>query len=121
MSDNPMRLKVSFSDENAARKVKKIFQSAQDWIVSKTDKEYFLGDYISNKGLAEGITFDSFWIPNGEIETEGNSLIFELVGSPGDDLPGDIVLWLGKFDATSAKGTIEISGTGDVIDIDHSF
>ena len=116
-----MRLSVSFSKDGAAKEVKEIMQAAQDWIFSNMDEERYLGNYLANEGISEGIHFDSFWVPSGAIEREGNILKFELVGSPGDDLPGDIVLWLGKRGAINAKGTLEISGTGDVIEIDHTF
>jgi hypothetical protein len=116
-----MRLTVTFSDEADAVNAKEIMQAAQNYIFNNTDEECFLGDYISNEGLSEGITFDSYWVPSGSIDTKGGALMFELVGSPGDDLPGDVILWLGRLGAKNAKGSLVISVTGDVIDIDHSF
>ena len=121
MSDNPMKLTVNFNNEEKAKEAEEIIQAAQSWIFDNTDRECFLGDYITDKGLSNGIDFDSYWVPNGDIKTEGKALQFELVGSPGDDLPGDIILWLGKNGATNAKGTLEFSGTGDVVEINHSF
>lgn len=121
MSDNPMRLVVSFPDEASAENVRAIIQGAQDWIFDNPNEERYLGSYISNEGKDEGIQFSSFWVPSGKIEKSADKLSFECVGSPGDDWPDDFVVWLGKQNATCAKGTLTISGTGDVVEIDETY
>ena len=121
MSDNPMKLTVNFNNKEKAKETGEIIQAAQCWIFNNTDKECFLSDYLIEKGLSNGIDFDSYWVPSGNVKIEGKTLQFELVGSPGDDLPGDIVLWLGEYGAKNVNGTLEFSGTGDIIEINHSF
>lgn len=121
MSDNPLNLRISFADESSAENSRRIIQDAQTWIYRDTGEERYLGDYISMKGLGEGINFDSYWVPSGDIDRQDTSIKFELVGSPGDDFPGDIIRWLGTQGALSATGTLVISQTGDVIQIDHSY
>ena len=120
MSDNPMNINVKFSSNELAIEAHEILSKAEKWIFDNNDVEHFVGDYITEKNLEKGIQFDSYWIPN-LVSIDGNTLKLEFVGSPGDDLPGDVIMWLGKCGANSIKGTLEISGTGDLIDIDHNF
>lgn len=121
MSDNPMMLVVSFKDEQSAENVRQILQAAQDWIFAEPEEERYLGSYISKEKKAKRIRFSSCWVPSGKIERSAESLKFECVGSPGDDWPDDLLVWLGRQKAARAKGTLTISGTGDVIEIDESF
>ena len=120
MSDNPFRLEVTFNDESSAEHVAAILRAGKQWIWAGDGEQRFLGQHITNVGETEGINFTSFWVPN-EIEVNGNLLTFEFVGSPGDDWPDDVVVWFGKKNARRAKGTIHLSQTGDIIEIDETF
>ena len=120
MSDNPMNISVEFSSDEPAKEAHATLTEAKRWIFENDDTEHFVGEYITDNNLAKGIQFDSYWVPN-LVSIEGSTLKLEFVGSPGDNLPGDVITWLGKCGANSVTGTLEISGTGDIIDIDYQF
>ena len=121
MSDNPMRLTATFGDDDAAERTRQTLQQAQDWIFANHDEERYVRDYLESHDETHDVTFSSFWVPSGKIERSAESIRFECVGSPGDDWPDDLVVWLGKCGAARVHGTLTISGTGDVIDIDESY
>jgi hypothetical protein len=118
MSDNPMNLKVLFENEAKAMEVETILNEAKQWMNENSSEERWLSDYISENEIGEGINFDSSLYPN-VIDNKGSFLMLEFVGSPGEDLSGDIVAWLKKKGAKSIKGTLLISGVGEEIEIDY--
>ncbi|MEP5764123.1 MAG: hypothetical protein ABJ308_06000 [Halieaceae bacterium] len=121
MSDNPIRLEVAFKDEESAERVREILEAAQQWIFSEPAEERYLGEYIAQENEASAVQFSSYWVPSGDIQRSCATLQFECVGSPGDDWPDDIVVWLGKQKAVTVKGSLTISGTGDVVEIHEVY
>ena len=124
MSDNPMKIKVTFNNETQAKDVESILIEAENWINEDTDEdtyeERWLSDYILKNNLDEGISFDSFLYPD-TVEVNASILNLVFIGSPSGNLSGDIVAWLGKKGAMSVKGTLFISMSGDIIELDYSF
>lgn len=90
MSDKPIRLEVSFTDEPTAEDVRQLLQDLQDWIFDNPDEGRYLSSFFADAGKDEGLSFSSFWVPSGKIERAGQTLKFECVGSSGDDWPVEL-------------------------------
>ena len=118
MSKNPMKLKVWFENEINGNEVEAILKKAKKWMDEDYSEERWLNDYLSKNGLDEGIPFDSFLYPE-VVEGKGSFLRVDFIGSPGEDLSGDVVAWLKKKGAKSIKGSLFISGAGEKIDINY--